>query len=403
MSKPYNRLQTSKELEKLMKNYYFRQKIQPAVKALTRRKLAWITSGAPVELLRAFDIDIVYPENYGALCGARRAASALSRVAEERGYSMDLCSYARSNIGSVLQPDLAPLKGLPRPDLLVVCNNICGTVLKWYEVLARHFQIPLFILDTPFVAEELTPHALSYVETQLRRLAEELEKLTGVAFREEKLQKILSYSNETVSLWGRIRAMGQHRPSPINAPDLFTSMAPIVVLRGTPKPVTYYRNLLDELETRVQNGQGALKEEKYRLLWDNIAIWHRLFRFYGTFAAAGACFVVDTYTGGWSMEINEQDPFRGMAKAYAGIFLNQSLEYRVKQMTDLIRDYQVDGFVMHSNRSCKSYSLVQEEIRRRVMDATGVRGLVIESDMADDRVHADEPVNNRIQAFLESL
>jgi len=43
-----------------------------------------------------------------------------------------------------------PIGGLPRPDMLICCNNICGTVLRWYEVQAWYFQIPLFILDTPF-------------------------------------------------------------------------------------------------------------------------------------------------------------------------------------------------------------------------------------------------------------
>lgn len=58
---------------------------------------------------------------------------------------------------------------------------------------------------------------------------------------------------------------------------------------------------------------------------------------------------------------------------------------------------------MHSNRSCKPYSLVQEEIRRQVMQKTGVPGLLVEADMADPRAYAEEIVRNRVQAFMESL
>jgi hypothetical protein len=37
------------------------------------------------------------------------------------------------------------------------------------------------------------------------------------------------------------------------------------------------------------------------------------------------------------------------------------------------------------------------------MQETGVPGLVVEADMADPRSYAEEPVRNRVQAFLETL
>ena len=57
------------------------------------------------------------------------------------GYSRDLCSYARSDIAAATVNG-GPIGGLPAPDFLVCCNNICGTVLKWYEVQARYFNVP---------------------------------------------------------------------------------------------------------------------------------------------------------------------------------------------------------------------------------------------------------------------
>ena len=35
-------------------------------------KVAWVTSGAPVEFLKALDFYILYPENHGAVCGTIR-------------------------------------------------------------------------------------------------------------------------------------------------------------------------------------------------------------------------------------------------------------------------------------------------------------------------------------------
>ena len=39
---------------------------------LTRKKVAWITSGGPVEPLIAMDVIPVYPENHGAMIGANK-------------------------------------------------------------------------------------------------------------------------------------------------------------------------------------------------------------------------------------------------------------------------------------------------------------------------------------------
>jgi benzoyl-CoA reductase/2-hydroxyglutaryl-CoA dehydratase subunit BcrC/BadD/HgdB len=396
--KRYKKLRTAGELQKLVERHYLKARYLRLGKPLV-----WVTSGAPVELLRAMDVVPVYPENYGAICGARGAAAGLCEVAEGRGYSRDLCSYAKSHLGSMFDARQAPLGGLPRPDLLVACNNICGTVLKWYEAAAEFYRVPLFVLDTPFVHDELYEHAVDYVQAQFGDLAAFVAKHTRRKLREDRLWRAANLANECTQLWAEIRELCRARPSPLNAPDLFVNMAPIVVLRGTIEAVDFYKALKAEVEERVAHGVGAVPEERHRLLWDNIAIWHRLYRLYRSFVDRGACFVVDTYTNAWSGVIAGSDLFDGLARTYTAVLLNQSLQARAEQMIELIERFEVDGFVMHSNRSCKPYSFGQYDIKRLVSERTGVPGLIIEADHCDPRVYADEPIQARIQAFMETL
>jgi benzoyl-CoA reductase/2-hydroxyglutaryl-CoA dehydratase subunit BcrC/BadD/HgdB len=399
VARKYRKLQTSKDLTRLMTRYYAKQKIVGKI-----RPLAWVTSGAPVEILAGMGIETVYPENYGALLGAQRAAVPLAQVAEQRGFSPDLCSYARSHYGSLLDSKNAPQGGLPRPDLLVASNNICGTVIKWYQALARELDVPLFLLDAPYQHQPGLPdHTVQYVASQLEELIAWLTAHTGRRLNEKKFHRALALSNQAVDLWRDIRELCQARPSPLNAPDLFLTMAPIVVLRGTKDAVRFYRKLKAEVEERVARGQGAILEERYRLLWDNIAIWYRLFRLFSLFTNAGACFVVDTYTNAWSASVDTSDPILGLARTYATVYINQSVQARVAEMVDLVERFQVDGLVFHSNRSCKPYSLGQYEMLEQVGARTGVPGLILEADMCDTRYFAAEPVKNRIQAFLDVL
>jgi len=399
MPRKFRKLETSKDLTRLMTRYYATRKLVGKV-----QPLAWVTSGAPVEILIGMGIATVYPENYGALVGAQRAAVPLAQVAEEQGFSPDLCSYARCHVGSVLNPKNAPQGGLPKPDLLVACNNICGTVIKWYQALAQELNVPLFLLDAPYQHEPGLPdHTVQYVASQMEEMIAWVTRHTGRKLSEKKFAQALRLSNQAVTLWREIREMCQARPSPLNAPDLFLTMAPIVVLRGTKDAVVFYQKLKAEVEGRVARGEGAILEERYRLLWDNIAIWYQLFRLFSLFTDAGACFVVDTYTNAWSLSVDTDDPMLGLAQTYSTVYINQSLQARAGLMTDLVERFGVDGMVFHSNRSCKPYSLGQYELLDQVSQRTGVPGLILEADMCDTRLYAEEPIKNRIQAFLDLL
>jgi benzoyl-CoA reductase/2-hydroxyglutaryl-CoA dehydratase subunit BcrC/BadD/HgdB len=125
----------------------------------------------------------------------------LCEVAESLGYSRDLCSYARGDIGSALTQK-SPIGGLPRPDFLLACNNICGTVLKWYQALSRLFNVPLFFLDTPFIHHQRVPESMTYVHRQFEELIAFLETQTGKKFDRHRLAQVVRYSSKRL-LFGR--------------------------------------------------------------------------------------------------------------------------------------------------------------------------------------------------------
>jgi benzoyl-CoA reductase/2-hydroxyglutaryl-CoA dehydratase subunit BcrC/BadD/HgdB len=395
----YPRLQSLKEINSVMTRYYVQRKAMARVKPL-----AYVTSGAPVEILEAMGVLTLYPENYGAVCGATKASVGLCEVAEGAGYPADLCSYARGHVGAVMQPKDAPLKGLPRPDVLICCTNICGTVQKWYEALAELYDVPLFLLDVPFQRQTPPePHIVAYVAEQMRELVDWLESHTGRRLKEKKFHSVLELSREAIALWQEVLAFGQHRPSPINAPDLFVGMAPIVSLRGTRQALDCYRRFKAELEERVAQGVGAVPGERYRLLWDNIAIWYQLYRFFRPFMDAGACFVADTYTNAWTVELDTDEPFTGLARAYTGVFINIGLPARLETITGLARRFEADGMVMHANRSCKPFSITQSDVRDVLRDELGLPALILDADMCDSRLYNEGAIRERVAAFLEML
>ncbi len=393
-------LSVSPWLKELISRHYLKGRY-----ANDRTKVAWVTSGGPVEFLTALGYYVLYPENHGAMCGIRKTSEELCTYAESDGYSRDICSYARTDIGSVLSGK-TPAGRLPKPDLLLCCTNICQTVLYWYQVLAHHFKVPLIVVDTPFIYEEAREHSVAYVKKQLEDGIEVAERVAGKSIDVGELKKVTLMSKEAVELWKRIMETGQHRPSPITAFDEFIHMAPIVEMRGEPFTVTYYRAMLAELEERTASSVGAVKKEKKRLLWDNLPIWYRIRQLSEMFAERGVSLVASTYTNAWgelAELIDPDDLFESAARVYLHPILNQGTGHKLRTIQQMVKDYQVDGVILHSDRSCKPYSIGQMNQREKLSEELSVPALLLEADHNDPRCFSDEQAQNRLGAFLEVL
>ena len=73
------------------------------------QSVVYLNVFTPVELFYAMDMFPVYPENHAAIVGARKMSQDVAPAAENMGYSMDLCSYPRCDLGfhqDAAQPDL---------------------------------------------------------------------------------------------------------------------------------------------------------------------------------------------------------------------------------------------------------------------------------------------------------
>jgi benzoyl-CoA reductase/2-hydroxyglutaryl-CoA dehydratase subunit BcrC/BadD/HgdB len=399
--KKKRKFRSATRMREIMTEYYIEAKSAQQ----SGKKVAWITSGGPVEPLIVMDVIPVYPENYGAMIGASHMGGDLCEKAEALGYSTDLCSYARADIACARENG-GPIGGLPRPDMLICCNNICGTVLKWYEVQARYFNVPLYIFDTPFCHTEFPEEARKYVRSQLDEYVAFLEQTCGKAFDMSKSMEVGRLSIEGQRLWQAVLDTAAHKPAPMTAFDAFFFLALIVTLRGTKTVVDFYKELLAEMKERIEKGISAIDNERYRLLWDNLPIWYRLKWLSETFASHGASLVADTYTTAWcgSMKyIDENNFIDSMAEAYTRIWLNIGIDEMVKTVLDMIDKYEVDGVVVHSNRSCKPYSFGQYDIQRIIQDQKGIPCMMIESHMNDERSFSESQAATRIDAFMEMI
>ena len=117
-------------------------------------------------------------------------------------------------------------------------------------------------------------------------------------------------------------------------------------------------------------------------------------------------FVTATYTNAWAETIaspERRDLWTSMARTYSLVILNNNLNHRLRLMERLIRDFQVDGLVIHSAKSCKPYSVGQYDLKRLLMERLGVPSVVIEADITDSRAYSEEQARTRLEAFFETM
>ena len=368
------------------------------------RPVVWATSISPQELLETMDLTVVYPENHAAAIGARKGSMEFISYSEGKGYSSDLCSYARVNMGYVDLKD-AEAQNIPQPDLILCCNNICNTVIKWYENIAKELHIPMILFDTPYSYEyQISEESIQYMRRQFDYAIRQLEELTNKRFDYDRLSEVMEVSNSTCRWWKKSTELAMHKPSPLSGFDMFNYMAMVVCMRGNKDGETLFRLWYEELEERMKQNLGPWNnaEEKYRIMWDGIACWPHLATTFKTLKKYGVNMVASTYPDSWNIRYEKND-LDALVRAYASHYANRSIAYSVDNIAKIAEDYSLDGIIFHSNRSCKLMDFKQYEIQRQVQQRTGVPAVFFDGDQTDPRVFSDAQYETRIQALVELM
>ncbi len=395
------RLATSAALGTLNENYYR----DLANAKADGKPVIWITSMTPIELIYAFDGIPFLPENYSALCSSRKVAAEFCESAEGRGMPQGLCSYALCMFGSIFeQRGALGDEGAGKPDILLATEGACATHPKWWEAMQRQFNCPLIIIDAAYTVDGdmLPEHHKSYLEAEIKKAAYELEEYTGRKFDIDRLREVVTLSDRASELWDEIDEMRAAVPTPVTQIDVFTCLFALVTLRGTREAVEFYEQLRDEVKERLDNGVGAIPNEKFRLIWDLFPVYHNM-RLLNYFAEFGAAFVTDLYGNAFSGRVDASDPFGSLAERYLSFFMRSASLGKSELYKQRIEKYHVDGIVFHSNRCCRCFSAEQPETGQILREELGLPSMTFEADMVDPRIFDDAQVKARVETFIEML
>jgi benzoyl-CoA reductase subunit B len=374
------------------------------------------------ELIQCFDMVNNLPEINALGTAMRKQSGAMITDAEKMGHSEDVCTYVKADIGMMAKGNLAPNgKPMPNPDMLMLSYTGCYTFLKWFELLREQYKCPTVMLHVPYQGDgkgEVTKSMRDYVVKQLKEeVIPTMEKISSVKFDIDKLREMMvrSAKAEDDLVW--VLQTAKNKPTPIDGYfGAVYYIGPIFsAFRGTEDAVEYYQLLRQEIKERLDKGMGPLtpdgelKEEKYRLVVEGPPNWTNFREFWKMFYEEGAVCVASSYSkvGGVydydGFRHDPQNPLESIADYCLGCYTNRNLPERTKMMADLIEDYQADGLLINSIKSCNSFAAGELLMLREVENLSGKPGAFIETDLVDPRYFSPANVKNRLESYFQMI
>jgi len=371
------------------------------------------------ELIHAFDMLPVYPEINALQSGMRKLSGGYIRDAEKIGFSEDVCTYVKCDIGMMLNGNLGPTgKKLPDPDLLLLSYTGCFTFMKWFENLEQLYPgVPVAMIHTPYQeGGKITPEMTEYMVKQLKEdVIPKMENISGKKYDETKLKHILDKAAKTEDLIVKIFETTKITPSPIDA--YFAGVyyiGPINIgFRGTSESVEYYTELYKEIQERIKLGLGPVTPEgevteRYRLVVEGPPNWTSFREFWKLFYDHGAVIVASSYTkvGGLydnGFRHDSTRPLESLSEYCMNCYTNLNLPQRIDHLKQCITDYRADGLLVNSIKSCNSFSAGQLLMMRAIEEEMEIPVGFIESDLVDPRYFSYSNIKNRLDSYFQML
>lgn len=422
---PTEPLKLWKKAKELREQYYMNYARAKENGGLRWSGSAWALDALPAGL--GEDVYSLTGEPYAAAVSHdRKFAKECMDAAESYGFARDLCSYMRIYWGGMHLDKYLFGGKFPKPDFIFQ-TQICCSHSKWYQHVSATEQVPQFYVDVgvgPY--KDMTDARLDYVVGQLNEGIEFLEKSTGRQFNDELFIKAVKNEMRSTSRWADICALNKVKPAPLDEKTMYSLYVLATLSKSSQWCADFYDELYEEVKDRVARGIAAVPNETVRMMSDTQPPWSflKIFRYLETF---GAVSIGSLYTfaleGIW--EVKEDGTWGGRTLPWnKGIEMNDRQtalrlyadwnlskpqwqhfydpRLKTEMMLRIVKEWQVDGVMLHLNRGCEGLSMGIMENRMGIAKA-GVPIMTYEGNMGDEREFDEVRTQARVDAFMEQL
>jgi benzoyl-CoA reductase/2-hydroxyglutaryl-CoA dehydratase subunit BcrC/BadD/HgdB len=286
---------------------------------------------------------------------------------------------------------------------LVVGETTCDGKKKMFEIL-NEYQ-PVYVMEVP---NKKTPQARRLWLEEVRQFKDIVEELTGNKITLENLKEAIENVNGRRQALQRLYSLRKASPVPISGKDALLTTQ--VSFYDDVKRDTQMLNALsDELEKRVEAGEGVAPKDAKRILVSGNPMAIPNWKLHHIIESAGAVIVCEELCTGTRFfgDLVEakgeglDDIVEDVADRYMNVHCAcfTPNEERLDDIVRLAKEYKADGVVHYNLQFCHTYVTEAVQVEKR-LEKEGIPLLRIETDYGDEDTGQ---LKNRIDAFLEML
>jgi len=364
--------------------------------------LVWYEELLTPEIPRAMGLTPFMTEAMGLILPLLDGNYAIPYVdrTENDGFPADMCSFIKTSLGLVLEG------GLPRPGLILTTNSPCDSAMAGYLPLQKTLDVPVFRLDHPFETNE---RSVEYYGRGLWKMISFIERETGRKMDFDRLAEICEERNRASEYLLEFRELMRTRPAPMGGLMMTLSILGHEIMAGTPEATSYCKTLRDQALKRVQQGIGAVDEERIRVIHWNppFMIDGDLFRWmedeFGAVVVMDMlCYrsysMIDTSSPEAMIQGLAYDMMKGpMARHTRGPVKNY-----YEDLVRLVREFEADMVLFASHQGCQN-ALAVMGIVREVLRKQEIPFLDIQYDLMDPRITSPSEIRNQVSHFMETV
>jgi benzoyl-CoA reductase/2-hydroxyglutaryl-CoA dehydratase subunit BcrC/BadD/HgdB len=356
----------------------------------------------PLEIFEAMDVVGVFNEAWGVLTTKvnRETISEAMSVSASTGTPEGVCSFFRNMDG------LLHAGKWPKTDCFVHSSCGCDNV-KAFQTLGRRYNIPSFGMERPYMPH--TRQAMEHWKNEHQLLIAFLEEKTGKKMDYDRLKETIRLSYRLTELHLEIDKLVKRIPCPMSWEAFGGTMLATRLFPGTQYAIDYLTQLKAELQERIDNGIGAVKEERFRVMWSTFTpFWDMslLGLMQERYGAVSVCEHLARWRGDAKWLLDEDDPLGNLA--YRTLVAPGNSQYSTTEdwageVVNLAVEYQADAAIFNNNFGCKTGAASGPLIRDLLMKECGVPTLSLSCDVVDPNFVSRPEIVSQLDGFFEMI
>lgn len=282
----------------------------------------------------------------------------------------------------------------------IVGETTCDGKKKMFELLNDIKET--YVMQLPSSRDEI---ALNMWEQEMYKFWRKLEDFYGVTITEEDVKKAILKKNAERDLILEYLELSKLNPSPISGYELGTKLDALSFIPDMDERCRQIRQRIDEVKADWEQNYKGKVSRKPRILitgCPNGGVRDKTIKILEELGADVVAF--DTCNSNRE-KIEKVDTSLPVAKALAKKYLNINCsvmspnENRLKFITDMVDEYEVDGVLEIILQACHTFSIESYNVKKAVV-AKGIPYLKVETDYS--KADAGQ-INTRLEAFLETI